>query len=270
MKSIKTLIAAGLLAGTTAFANTPLLVNTDFASYDKWIAGSNVFAGGNWVAFVGDAYAPSDRTKPSGNGFIFTSWDDGISDRIETYFFQEFYAGPLTSAWPTIFATGDTIVFKGRASANVSDSDVVARAFIKVLGYRSGLAYQVKTEYSAFQPLTSTLSDFEISVVYPDLAVDDSLQVLQLGFELTTTFGGGVMDSGSIYFENLDGYILGTGPTTWAGYDIDAQGIVDTGTWMGFLYVGQAPYIYSYDLQNWLYMPEELITAEGTWAYTLK
>ena len=270
MKHSTSLLVAGILACTTLSANTPLLVNTDFASYDKWIAGSNIFAGGNWVAFVGDAYTPADRVKPSGNGFIFTSWDDGVSDRIETYFFQEFFAGPPTSPWPTIFATGDTIVFKGRASATVSDTDVIARAFIKVLGYSSGLAYQTKTAYSAFQPLTSTLTDFEISVVYPDLAVDDSLQVLQIGFELTNSFGNGVMDSGSIYFENIEGYILGTGPTTWAGYDINPDGIVDTGDWMGFLYVLNAPYVYSYDLQNWIYLPEEMVTESGSWAYTLK
>ena len=59
----------------------------------------------------------------------------------------------------------------------------------------------------------------------------------------------------------------GGGGTTWLGFDVDENGLVDTGAWMGMLYVESDPWIYSYDLMNWLYMPMEQDTAMGVWVY---
>ena len=266
----------GLLASSIVSANTTLLTNTEFDGFDGWIAGSNKFLAGNWQAFVSapDAYPFEDRVKPTGDGFTFYSWDDGTSDTLENYLFQEFFAGPAGSSTPSIFSTGDVIVFKGTASATrtgANTDDMVVRAFIKVLGYNElGWAFQIKQAYSAFQPIGANLEAFELSITFPDLAVDDSLQVVQLGFEITNSFDGTAMDSGTIYFENLEGYVAGDGSgTTWAGYSVDENGWADTGSWMGWVNVTNAPWIIVVNLGGYAYVPEASVTSSGGWCYII-
>lgn len=276
-KKITSMIAMGLFVGSTAFANTPLMTNTDFSNgFEGWTAGSNKFLGGVWQEFVlaPDAYPYEDRLKPTGDGFTFYSWDDGESDTLENFFFQEFNAGPPGS--PTaneVFQTGDEIVFKGRASATRSGtdtSDMVTRAFIKVLGFVNNQAFFLKEEYSVFQPLTSELTEFELSTTFPDLAVDDSLQLVQLGFEITNSYDGTAMDSGTIYFEDIEGYIVREGGNTWAGYAVDENGWANTESWLGWVNASQAPWIQILSLDNYGYIEESGVTDSGSWMYILK
>ena len=261
-----------LAASSAAFANTPLLENTEIDGFEGWIAGSNLFVGGTWQAFVSapDAYAFEDRVTPEGDGFVFTSWDDGESDTIESFFFQEFPAGPVGSPTSTIFETGDVIVFKGSASAvrsGADTSDMKVRAFIKTLGFVNNMAFQTKDEYTVFYDISDSLESFELAITYPDLAVDDSLQVIQLGFEITTSFDGANMDSGEIFFKDLEGYVEGEGGTTWAGFEVDAEGFANTGDWMGWVYVNEAPYIFSYNLDKYVYIDEAAVTENGAWVF---
>jgi hypothetical protein len=281
-KKITTITTLALAVSSTAFANTQILSNTDFSDgFTGWIAGSNKFVGGVWQEFVQapDAYAFEDRVVPSGQGFIFKSWDDEVSDSLENYLFQEFGAGPAGSPTAaTLFQTGDVIVFKGSASATrvgTDTSDMVVRAFIKLLGYNEfGWEFQLKEENSAFHPVGSALEPFELSVTFPDLVEDDSFQVIQLGFEISVAFDsanpGNAMDSGEIYFENIQGYIVGEEEeVTWAGYVLDENGNADTGAWMGMVNATHAPWIYSYLLGAYVYIPEDGVSAAGGWAFTL-
>lgn len=275
---ITTLLTAGAAFASLASANTPLLTNTDFSNgYEGWIAGSNLFVGGQWQAFVSapEAYTFESRVMVEGEGFIFESWDDEVSDMLENYLFQEFAAGPVGS--PTenqLFATGDEIVFKGKASASTSGadtSDVVTRAFIKVLGYNElGWEFQIKEAYSAFQPLGSDLTEFELRVTFPDLTVDDSLQVIQLGFEATTSYdaGAGSMDSASVYFEDIEGYIEGDG-ILWAGWPVDENGWANTEGWLGWVNVTSAPWIQILSLDSYGYVQEGTVGDAGAWIYIL-
>ncbi|MDP0501502.1 MAG: hypothetical protein Q7P63_15520 [Verrucomicrobiota bacterium JB022] len=59
----------------------------------------------------------------------------------------------------------------------------------------------------------------------------------------------------------------GGGDETWGGFDIDDDNNVDTGEWMKWLYVEQAPWIWSYKFKKWLYIEEGNIADNGTWAY---
>lgn len=277
MKTPKAILGATLsgcvLIPALASANTPLLESPDFTSFEPWIAGSNIYTGGDWQAFVTDAYTVDDRVDPSGDGFVFTSWDDNESDKIETYVFQEFHAGPAGSSWPTIFETGDVIVFKGVARSTKSGtdvSDVVTRAFIKTLGYNEqGWEFQVKNEYSDFHDLGPTEEAFELSITYPDITEDDSLQVIQLGLEITTEYDGEAMDSGTIEFRDLEGYVEGGGgePTLWMGYEVDADGYADTGDHMGKVYVEHAPWVYVQEMGRYVYLPDTGNTGPGTWMH---
>lgn len=56
-------------------------------------------------------------------------------------------------------------------------------------------------------------------------------------------------------------------PTEWAGMPIIEDGWVDTGRWMGMLYVRSTPWIYSEYLQGWVYMPESFVLSDhsGAW-----
>lgn len=64
--------------------------------------------------------------------------------------------------------------------------------------------------------------------------------------------------------------------TTWGGHTIDENGWVDTGDYLGFLYVGEeaSDFVYSTSLTTWLYLPEASYTASltgvGTWVYSFK
>jgi hypothetical protein len=52
----------------------------------------------------------------------------------------------------------------------------------------------------------------------------------------------------------------------WAGYPI-VDDRVDTGTVAGVLHVAAAPWIYSYDLARWVYVPEEAVDDAGLWMH---
>lgn len=281
-KLLSILTSVGLFAVVGAQANTPLLVNpTDFSNNGDWIVGANQFVAGNWAAFA--TLDVVDRVSVSGNTFTFSSWDDGTSDMIETFLYQEFHAGPSSSPWPnTLFSAGDEIVFTGEASATRvgnNPSNMIVRAFIKMLGYNElGWEFQTKTAQSDFHPVGSSLEPFDLRVTFPDLDVDDSFQVLQVGFEITTQFDGSDMDSGTITFTNFESYIVGDGngnggdpdpEETFGGLVIDANGNVDTGEFMGLIHAAHAPWVYVYDLERWIFMPDPGAGFAGAWAYVM-
>lgn len=274
---ITSLAVMALLTGSMAFSNTPLVTNTTFDGYpadsafEGWVFGANRFKPATtWIEFVQapDSYAYSDRLAPQGNGWVFTNWDDEDADRIETFMFNEFGAGPAGGSTPNeLFETGDVIVFKGKVSATRNRPDVVARAFIKVLGYNDqGWEFQTKEE-SRFFDATDTLQDFELSTTFPDIIADDSYQVVQLGFEVTGEWNGSSFGEGELYFEGIEGYIVGEEQPLWNGYPLRPDGYVDTTPWMGFVYAGTADakwvwsvnlgkYIYVNDASGWVYAPK--------------
>ena len=53
----------------------------------------------------------------------------------------------------------------------------------------------------------------------------------------------------------------------WAGYEIDSNGWVNTGEWMGMLNVIHAPWIYSQLRQDWLFIEESFVSEDGTWIF---
>jgi hypothetical protein len=59
-----------------------------------------------------------------------------------------------------------------------------------------------------------------------------------------------------------------SGGATWALWPV-ANEIMDvnTGAWMGWINVFYAPWIYSYNLDQWLFIEESAVTESGGWAY---
>jgi hypothetical protein len=56
---------------------------------------------------------------------------------------------------------------------------------------------------------------------------------------------------------------------TWAGYEVDELGWVDTLSWLGYLNVLADPWIWSASFNNWMYMPEGSVGEGGSWAYVI-
>lgn len=77
-------------------------------------------------------------------------------------------------------------------------------------------------------------------------------------------------ESGPIWLSQEERAILGLDGTHWSGYEIIENGLVDTVDWMGWIYINQAPLIYSYLLEGWIYMEEPAADAPGAWGYTFK
>jgi hypothetical protein len=56
---------------------------------------------------------------------------------------------------------------------------------------------------------------------------------------------------------------------TWGGYPI-VDGYINMESSLGWLNVGNAPWLYSATLNTWLYMEEPAEDANGHWVYVLK
>ncbi|NDV61732.1 hypothetical protein G0Q06_04650 [Puniceicoccales bacterium CK1056] len=84
-----------------------------------------------------------------------------------------------------------------------------------------------------------------------------------------TTYGG-TMRYDNIMIANSWDSVVPQPSMTWAGYGVDPNGLVDTGPWMGWLNVTDDPWIYSYSLESYIYIPAEGNTAAGGWIYAFK
>lgn len=55
--------------------------------------------------------------------------------------------------------------------------------------------------------------------------------------------------------------------TTWGGHSANVEGQVDTGDFLGWIFIKHAPWIWSYTLNRWIYAPDPGPAAPGTWCY---
>lgn len=57
------------------------------------------------------------------------------------------------------------------------------------------------------------------------------------------------------------------GSDTWAGYTVDRGGKVDTGDWLGWIFVNSNHHwIYTWQTGGWLYLPQSYGKNSGVWA----
>lgn len=59
----------------------------------------------------------------------------------------------------------------------------------------------------------------------------------------------------------------GVSGSVWIGHPVEEGGIVDTGDWLGIVNVSDEPYIWSYDLDGWLYIDPDQATPNGGWFF---
>jgi hypothetical protein len=56
---------------------------------------------------------------------------------------------------------------------------------------------------------------------------------------------------------------------TWNGYPVQSDGRAYTGGLMGWVYVNQQPWIYSYSLDNWFFTYPDHMRTEGAWVWVV-
>ena len=200
-----------------ACGGTPILLNPDFSSNDHWRVGYNSYWDGALVGFIDSDYAVADRVQPAGDGFVFTSWPDEQSHRLEHFLFQEFTVETVGDGTAPQFNPGDLVIFRGYARSTKSGDEpleVDTQAFIEILKYNGETgAYAMLDDFSVDQRIPTYVSKkfpFELSLKIPNREIEPLPLRIRLGFEIATESGGNrlLMDEGSIYFSNLEGFLI--------------------------------------------------------------
>lgn len=57
------------------------------------------------------------------------------------------------------------------------------------------------------------------------------------------------------------------GGDTWAGYPVEDGIYANTGDFLGYLSIVYAPWVYSFDLGTFIYLPESAVQPNGAWMY---
>ncbi|MEX0329914.1 MAG: formylglycine-generating enzyme family protein [Puniceicoccaceae bacterium] len=93
--------------------------------------------------------------------------------------------------------------------------------------------------------------------------LDNPVFISSEGNVRTTTPGSELMQLG---FRVTSLQPIGASGTTWGLWPVDG-GYVDTGSWMGWLWVDSDPYVWSFSLSQWLFVPGENVSQSGAWVY---
>ena len=230
-----------------------LLTNPDFQlGEDPWIIHTNKLDdSGNWTGQSGSwggAYAVFDYVTLEDDTFVFSNYAVGDSAQAEHLLYQEL--NPLS----VDLLPGDVVRFRGTAEAFARADGISTQAFIRILDF-------------AFQPLPASAvvdigpetGPFALEAVIPA----ETFNVLQLGFGITAPQS----EDATITVSGIEG-TLNESPT-WAEWPV-TDGYVNTGGWLGWLFIDQAPWIQSLSLNKWIYAPEGSITHRGSWIYIPK
>ncbi|MEX0321354.1 MAG: endo-1,4-beta-xylanase [Puniceicoccaceae bacterium] len=97
-----------------------------------------------------------------------------------------------------------------------------------------------------------------------------SMDAYKGSYDLTVTYGGKVYQSSFSLGDDMTVTVPvvteGVG-THWGAWEIDENNWVDTGDWLGRLQVQFAPWVWSLDLEQWLYFPIETVAAGDGWCW---
>lgn len=103
---------------------------------------------------------------------------------------------------------------------------------------------------------------------------EDALQTLIFNYNSGDPEGGAYAGD-PIYFDDLAVNVgsraletpgEGGEDETYLGYPV-SDGYISTDAWMGMLYIGNAPWLWSYDLDGYVYAAEESHSNSGMWLY---
>lgn len=135
------------------------------------------------------------------------------------------------------------------------------------------LSYSIYLQGGEFAEQTLVASDF----IYRTQEFDDLLTLMVLAHAGSST---ALYSAEPIYLANIQMDYSGSNlstptvalqPTTWADYALNSDGrTVDTGSFMGWLDVANKPFVYSFQLERYVYLPEDNVNDDGSWIYLFK
>ncbi|MEX0325332.1 MAG: thrombospondin type 3 repeat-containing protein [Puniceicoccaceae bacterium] len=242
-----------LLSGSYPGSNASILmINNDFTFGDEpWIIHTNrLNSSGGWGGAAkgswGGSYGIFDYVTLLDDGILtFDNYTDGDAAKAEHLLYQE-WSPKVIELLP-----GDVIRFRGQAGALASSAGFVIEAFIRVLD-------------NAFQPMEGTVSipiGSEVNAFELETTLGEAtFNVLQSGLLIK----GPQTETATITFTGLETTL--NEEMSWAGWP-NTDGNVDTGGWMGWLFVSNDPWVWSYSLNKWIFLPQEYVDAGGGWVY---
>ena len=134
-------------------------------------------------------------------------------------------------------------------------------------------------------------SSGNVSGTLTNLTMDPQIPIAEFGTDVVGNFdtsdafftgplygliGSGVLESESHVSNRLiDSFSLSTlpgmgGDPVWAGLPVDENGNVDTGDVLGWINVSSGNWVWSYNLEAWLYLEEPTDLSAGVWSYVTK
>ncbi|MGC9450788.1 MAG: tetrathionate reductase family octaheme c-type cytochrome [Oceanipulchritudo sp.] len=144
-----------------------------------------------------------------------------------------------------------------------TDTDAFWKAFDWELALTSGMEYVGRTFTGPVGNIATEMFWIQNHMVAP------KAQALQC-YDCHSTYGQ--LQFAALGYEEPRATQLQTAAQSmvWGGYPIMEGDFVDTGDWMGILYVGEKPWIYSFTLSKYIYIEESAVSMDGGWAYFLK
>jgi len=118
-----------------------------------------------------------------------------------------------------------------------------------------------------FEVMTDVATMAAGSYVSMFLKTDGSVQASGMNF--VGNLGGGERNNPLSPIPVLSGVEIRA--TSWAGFDIEPDGSsVFTGDFLGWIDITADPFVYSYSLGNYIYLPEASVLDAGAWVWVPK
>lgn len=165
------------------------------------------------------------------------------------------------------------------ASGELLQADTVYELWIEVdFFFNEWVGYVKGGQWTERTKLMGTDDEFLGFRKVPGFEVDGTTPQSVDYFLIALSRGNLAAEKGQdpTYFDNIYVDTTGVNATSpvegglgkWGPFDIyDEAGNVDTGSWMGFVNIGFDPWIWSYSLNQYLYIDSNSITSSGSWVY---
>lgn len=154
--------------------------------------------------------------------------------------------------------------------AELSGFDDSGANYIQIDGTFNGFSSETNKPFTASgSAVVNYLADSPENGVFINGETDDGTTQIVFTFTYTagTDIGFAVGTYRSLY--GIDNLIIDNALPRWAGFEIMDGNYVDTGDFLGQLYVTDGDWVYSYDAEKWLLLPENFVGANGGWTYWL-
>lgn len=240
------------LGGTTTDVGDGTWFNANFDDFSSFYADGSVVEGfapsGIWLPFTveqGNVYTLSADVDLTAGDWISLGYALFAGDKA---FFGTGGAGTA------IVKPESMELFAGVGTAG--KSTIVADAGVQQI--------KIVLDATAANTASWTIEFFEsgVSVAGPLTAASGDFGSIQnVGFTTANGSSTGTVDNFSF---TVGTEVVGA---QWGGYDIIDGRYIDTDPWLGFLEITNDPWLFSYSLEKYIYLPESQVSTSGAWMY---